>query len=158
MIIGFTGPRSGINSTQIEIFADLFRHLDGHAMVHGGAQGADEQADTVAAGLIDPWNIEIFPGNEDRQRYWQCKMPRRQVHQWIAPLDRNRLVANACHVLIAAPRTASEEARSGTWTTVRYARRMRIRHVLVWPDGDVVSRNFTLVGFSPTGKRPKEES
>ncbi len=46
-------------------------------------------------------------------------------------LDRNRDIVAAVSILIAAPETDIEEQRSGTWATVRYARKKGIPVVIV---------------------------
>jgi len=46
---------------------------------------------------------------------------------------------NECDVLIAAPGEFVERKRgSGTWGTVRYARKLGRPLVIIWPDGVVV--------------------
>jgi outer membrane protein insertion porin family len=54
----------------------------------------------------------------------------------VTPLDRNRAIVDSCDVLIACPK-GPEEQRSGTWATVRYARKQKKRIVIIWPDGEV---------------------
>jgi predicted Rossmann fold nucleotide-binding protein DprA/Smf involved in DNA uptake len=51
-------------------------------------------------------------------------------------LDRNRDIVAASDVLIACPK-GPEQRRSGTWSTVRYARQARLPILIVWPDGEV---------------------
>ena len=55
------------------------------------------------------------------------------------PLDRNRDIVDACDVLIATPKDFVEELRSGTWATVRYARKQRKPLVIVWPNGETTT-------------------
>jgi predicted Rossmann fold nucleotide-binding protein DprA/Smf involved in DNA uptake len=59
------------------------------------------------------------------------------VHTPKAPLDRNRDIVDAAAVLIAAPKEMTETLRSGTWATVRYARKQGKQVWIVWPDGTV---------------------
>lgn len=59
-----------------------------------------------------------------------------EVHPAKPPLDRNRDIVDACDVLLACPK-GPEEQRSGTWATVRYARKQGKRVVIFWPDGRV---------------------
>lgn len=40
--------------------------------------------------------------------------------------------------MIATPSSKEEELRSGTWSTVRYARKLRRPVTLIYPDGSVV--------------------
>jgi len=42
-------------------------------------------------------------------------------------LRRNQDIVNAVSHLVAVTRTNKEESRSGTWATIRYARKMRKR-------------------------------
>jgi hypothetical protein len=54
------------------------------------------------------------------------------------PLERNKhIVIAAIDGLIATPKTIAEEVRSGTWTTVRYARTLNRDIHIVLPDGKV---------------------
>jgi hypothetical protein len=50
-------------------------------------------------------------------------------------LDRNRAIVDTTALMIAAPRGRAEELRSGTWSTIRYARQARRWIIIVWPDG-----------------------
>ncbi len=40
-------------------------------------------------------------------------------------------------LMVAAPKSFAEELRSGTWATVRYARKQKKPVVIVFPDGSV---------------------
>lgn len=57
------------------------------------------------------------------------------VHEPRPPLERNRDVVDASDVLLACPGGMAEEQRSGTWATIRYARKAGKPVVIVWPDG-----------------------
>ena len=52
-----------------------------------------------------------------------------------APLVRNKVIARETSVLIAAPGERIEQLRSGTWATVRHARRLKRPVVIIFPDG-----------------------
>ena len=47
-------------------------------------------------------------------------------------------------MLIACPASADEELRSGTWATIRYARRKLKRIYLILPDGTVQEESMPL--------------
>jgi hypothetical protein len=49
------------------------------------------------------------------------------------PLVRNRNIVDACTILTAAPRSTAEELRSGTWSTVRYARAHMVPDIILKP-------------------------
>lgn len=55
----------------------------------------------------------------------------------LPPLERNHRIVDACDVLIACPKDAQEQLRSGTWATVRYARKQGKRVIVITPDGTV---------------------
>ena len=46
----------------------------------------------------------------------------------------HKQIVNVCDVLIAAP-SGPEKLRSGTWSTVRYARKLHKNITIVLPDG-----------------------
>lgn len=52
-------------------------------------------------------------------------------------LVRNRDIVNATTLLIAIPDGYKETLRSGTWSTVRYAKSLKRRIMIVYPNGTV---------------------
>ena len=48
-------------------------------------------------------------------------------------LDRNKDIVNNCDLLIAAPKENTEVLRSGTWSTVRYAKQLGVTVVIIEP-------------------------
>jgi hypothetical protein len=54
------------------------------------------------------------------------------------PLTRNQKIVTDCDVLIACPKAMQEEQRgSGTWMTIRYARKVEKRYVVIYPSGEL---------------------
>lgn len=49
------------------------------------------------------------------------------------PLHRNHDIVNECEILIASPESLEEIIRSGTWATVRYARKQNKPIILLDP-------------------------
>lgn len=122
MVVGFTGTRQGMTAVQtiqlrgfLEVLWDARRPNEFH---HGGAAGADASA----------WRFAVLRGYEI---HWHpcpgvSATDETSCHCWhevLAPLVRNRLIVEVCDVLIAAPFTGIEQLRSGTWATVRHARK-----------------------------------
>lgn len=99
---------------------------------HGDCDGSDHLAHGVAreAG----WSVAVHPPIDARLRAF-CGGDR----EWVAKpfLERNRDIVDTTIGLIAAPASFDEQLRSGTWATVRYARRRGKRIKIILPDGFV---------------------
>lgn len=59
-------------------------------------------------------------------------------------LVRNRDIVEETELLIAAPAKAVEHLQSGTWSTVRYARRFGRPISIIRPDGTVIREGLHL--------------
>ena len=124
MEISFTGSRKGMTKRQRTALTILLEEISNHEEAtrfhHGGAIGADTEADHIAryGGLA----MYVHPASEDKYLLWSnfCGP---NVFSPKSPLERNQDIASICHMLIAAPQTLQEELRSGTWAIIRYARK-----------------------------------
>ena len=130
MRIGFTGTRQGMTAEQARALRDLLRSHPGAALHHGDCVGADEQAHDIAVSL--GCSVVIHPPLEDRQRAFK---PAPRIHTPRPYLVRNKDIVRETELLIAAPAEPSEQHRSGTWSTVRFARRQGRAVWLIQPDG-----------------------
>lgn len=132
MICGFTGTsKHDMAPRQLKAVRQLLWKIDVLHLgdcIHADAQAHDE---AVALGI----KTIAHPPTEGRKR--AC-LEYDEVRQPKPYLDRNRDIAfESVDGLIAAPSGWVEEQRSGTWATVRYARKLR-RHIwIVRPDGSV---------------------
>jgi hypothetical protein len=54
------------------------------------------------------------------------------------PLVRNKVIVRETELLIAAPAEAMEHHRSGTWSTVRHARKLGRAICIIRPDGTLI--------------------
>lgn len=132
MIIGFTGTQDGMTVWQEKEVERFLVELNCSVLVHGSCVGADFHADQIADRLeikrkIRPCNIK-----EKRAR---CELRgAEQIAEPIAPLVRNHKIVDDCALLIACPKGMSEELRSGTWATIRYARKIGKEVIIVWPE------------------------
>jgi len=142
MKIGFTGTQRGMNLLQKRAFtaiiADLLEEGDNYIEFHhGDCVGADENAATIVSGLIPDTAetaIIIHPPELSGKRAF-CKIGRKLEGK--PYLDRNKDIVDACEILIACPKGKIEELRSGTWSTVRYARKNVKRIILIYPNGTI---------------------
>jgi hypothetical protein len=91
------------NSQHLELYQVLSQGVRPGRFHHGAARGADTEAAYVA----------------DKLGYEIIAYPAVRGHE----LERNRMIVAACDLLIAAPLQDTEILRSGTWATVRYARK-----------------------------------
>lgn len=126
--IVFTGTRQGMNEKQIkEVIDELIRWEEFLKLpdnkiyaIHGGCRGADLQFHHIAKGLGLP--IKIYPStlNERTSEYDDAV----EVFPVDQPLKRNHSMVDIASVVIAGP-SGPEVLRSGTWATIRYARKRR---------------------------------
>jgi hypothetical protein len=86
---------------------------------HGDAVGADAEAHDIAIEL--GCAIVIHPPAIETQRAFMTAADVRAPKPY---LDRNKDIVRETTILVAAPAEAVEQLRSGTWSTVRYARRL----------------------------------
>lgn len=56
---------------------------------------------------------------------------------------RDQTIVDWADTMIAFPKTMQEEQRSGTWMTVRMARRKGISISFVWPNGEITTEGRT---------------
>lgn len=107
----------------------------------GCAQGADEEFYHIVRRLAPTVLMEFYPCEFTRLR-WAMRACRSEeiVHPVRPPLERNRTMVDASTYLVAGVKHYVEQQRSGTWATVRYARKRQVPYLLVYPDG---SKHYT---------------
>jgi len=128
--VAFTGTQFGMTLYQQLSLAQLMRSLERPWQCnHGGAAGADTEAHEIAynAGCRD-LHVWLPLG-----KTWP-PMPSTTIHHTgLSALGRNHLTIYGADLLIATPRQAREIRRSGTWATVRYARKAGIETRVLVP-------------------------
>jgi hypothetical protein len=138
MRVGFTGTQEGMTQDQRVAVFDECDDLWPDEVDHGLCVGADEQFhDLVDANLNAVINGHP-PSNRSKMSERVCDV----LHPPKPYLKRNHDIVDASDRLIAAPRLMCEEQRSGTWSTVRYARTLRRPIAVCWPDGSVTRENW----------------
>lgn len=140
MRVGFTGTREGMTDAQFVRFRAWFRASTATEFHHGCCVGADEDA---AAKVYDSYRLVRVIGHPSNLKTLTSSDAVACCDDLRAPappLDRNRDIVDACDVLVACPKGMAEERRSGTWATVRYARKRGKRIVIVWPNGTVTEQ------------------
>lgn len=135
--VGFTGTQKGMTSEQIyEVDKLLMDDLLTSTSHDGDCIGADADFNKLSklSGLKRHGHPPINPS----KRAW-CDYDfieeEKDYH------ERNHDIVDASDWMIACPAGFVEELRSGTWSTVRYARKNNRPGVIVWPDGKVTDIN-----------------
>jgi nucleoside 2-deoxyribosyltransferase len=137
--VGFTGTQRGGTEEQEAAFFNyvVSRRLD--VFCHGDCVGWDAHAHDVIRALHPLCRIESFPPlNPEKRAFKEADITHRREEY----LTRNKKIVDKCHVLIAAPGEMHEVIRSGTWSTVRYARKLGKPVVLIYPDGSTETTGF----------------
>ena len=132
---GFTGTQDGMVDSQYQAFATWACAYHGE-LHHGDCVGADRQAHKIAH--MHEWRIVIHPGPNKALRAY-CS-----GYDVLCPvrpnLVRNADIVSETDELVATPK-GPEELRSGTWSTIRYARKLKRPITIFWPDGSVTREN-----------------
>lgn len=131
IIIGFTGTQEGMTEEQFQIVLSLVNIYNPSSVHHGDCIGADYQFhEIVSYHANNRTFITIHPPEDSSKRAF-C----RGYELILKPkpyLDRNRDIVDRSTILIAAPKS-KEVLRSGTWATIRYARKINRPHIIVMP-------------------------
>jgi hypothetical protein len=149
-----TGTRQGMTLDQWDAFQRAVvatLDIDGQHVFHDGdCEGADSQALGVVRKLREQgWNVETHghPCNGTAAE-WRAFNEHDVEHDPLPPITRNRVMVDQSRVVFAAPKEWEEDAPvrgSGTWATIRYARRnlaKLAKLVIVWPDGSVTEEVY----------------
>lgn len=131
MIIGFTGTRSGMTPKQKEVVVEIIKMKSPIFVVHGDCEGADTDFHNICLPLFP---IRIRPCNHESRAWNEGASDMMEVK---GPLERNKDIVRDATLLIATPPTHEEIKRSGTWHTIRHARKTNVPRVIVWPDGSL---------------------
>ena len=139
MKIGFTGTRKGMTRAQrsgVSYWLWL-RSYNIHCVVHhGDCVGADAEFHYMATKLGNA--VIKHPASNVGNQRANCLGGIELEAK--PPLERNHDIVDAVDIMIAAPGEDHEVLRSGTWATIRYARKQGKIIYVVYPDGKEGSR------------------
>ena len=134
MIYGFTGTSQGMTKVQRASFRALVQKLNVEVFHHGDCVGADAQAHNTVRKRTKARVIIHPPKNEKARAFCKGASLTYPADDYLA---RNRKIVDRCQHLIATP-AGDEVLRSGTWSTVRYAKKIGRPVTIINPDGEVV--------------------
>ena len=127
MKIGFTGTRKGMTAIQFDKIKELIDKLDVSEVNLGDCVGADDQMFSLcySRGIKTIGHPPIDDKLRAFCRYDEEKEPKYFTH-------RNKAIVDNSDLIIATPK-GFESVRSGTWQTIRYARRVDKKVLVVMP-------------------------
>ena len=133
LTIGFTGTQLGMTIEQSDAVKRIVKELRNNIeeVGHGDCIGADAEFHKIAMEFKIP--VILHPPIKDDKRAF-CKgyiesFPKKDY------LVRNRDIVDNSDVLLATPKSSSEEVRSGTWATIRYALKKKKLVIIIFPNG-----------------------
>jgi len=124
--VGFTGTRRGMTTWQMYAFFEELAGLESSIsrqiaeFHHGDCVGADADAHYIVRRFFPHIKITIHPPDNPRQRALKVGDEYRPSFSY---LTRNHHIVDETDCLFAAP-NGPEVMRSGTWATVRYAKKI----------------------------------
>ncbi len=113
--VGFTGTRHGMSDEQIKEFKKLITSKKTEEFHHGMCVGSDKQAHDIVEKKIT--TVGHPPVYKKFVADCSCDVLKKPYDY----LARNKNIVDSTDILIATP-DCKEKVRSGTWSTVRYAR------------------------------------
>jgi hypothetical protein len=138
-IVGVTGTRNGMTGAQRRRALELIHGIHQWSTTtpelhHGDCVGADAELNVMARSLwyrtvSHPPTADAYRAHSESDETWEPK------HY----LVRNDDIVTASLIVLAFPKEMSEQRYGGTWWTVRQARKLGKRLVIVWPDGTETS-------------------
>lgn len=142
--VGFTGTRFGMTKEQklrvYELLVTMHRtqgQLEGH---HGMCDGADWEFHVYAQTGTEA-RIVGHPGPGSHPMRLPCDF----VLPAAPHMKRNKTIVLASDYMIATPREALEQLRSGTWATIRMARKADKPLAIVEPTGVIKWSNWGAI-------------
>lgn len=143
--VGFTGSQHLITDQQIMEVERLVWEIRPKEVRHGDSIKSDAVFHMIS--MCCPYVQKIhlhIPENESKRAFCDSIPPRiirdnLELVVWPAKpyLDRNKDIVKGSKIMIATPKEHEEQLRSGTWSTIRYAIKTKIRLIIVYPNGSV---------------------
>lgn len=138
--LGVTGSRYGMTERQLKTIHDFFyegRFLYITDLHHGMCKGVDLEIHGLVQQLfVGAHQIKIH-GHPAYGGIGEHASGYSDINPEKPPLKRNHDIVDNSHVLLVVPKTFKEVLRSGTWATWRYADKLGMHNVIVYPNGSI---------------------
>ena len=149
MKVGFTGTRDGMSVRQWRKMKQWLVEKDWSGtkiteVHHGCCIGADSE---FVLAVIDSvfCKIHAHPSTLKGMTDQRVLNVSNVVHPEADPLLRNHNIVDAVDVMLAGPK-GPEELRSGTWSCVRYCRKVGKPLYIFWSNGEVTEERIDTNG------------
>jgi hypothetical protein len=125
--VGFTGTSKGASPAQLAELEERLKKLKEEGfdeLHHGWCIGADEQAAIIAKRV--GFRVIAHPGTpkDPKNMMYRSEWNENDEVRPEKPfIERDHDIVDETERMLATPLTRAEMTRSGTWTTVRYARK-----------------------------------
>lgn len=129
-IAGFTGTHHGCTPAQLENLNRVLQRVD--VLHHGDCIGADNAAHWIAKHMYGKYTV-CHPPIKSKTRAFT--FPNDETRPQYDYITRDHHIVNESEFLIGCSRGMEEIVRSGTWTTIRYARKKNRPILILFPDG-----------------------
>jgi len=139
-VVGFTGTRRGMTQEQRTVFMNLMRQLAPTELHHGNCIGSDAEAEAIVDRYHQDCTIHRHPplSNVCENIRTELKIGSLVTHPRKGYLQRDDDIVKCSEVIVATPKSTTEEMKgSGTWYTVRQARKMGRKLFIIFPDGSI---------------------
>jgi len=127
-IVGFTGTQQGMSDVQKAKFRKTIALIEPVEFHHGDCVGADADAHAIVREVLPHCVIIVHPPIIKLKRANCVGHAFRTPKEYI---DRNHDIVDECDTLVATPFETTEQLRSGTWATVRYARKQNKEVIII---------------------------
>ena len=128
MKLGMTGSREGISENAIKQLEKFINETNISEAHHGDCVGAD----MIFHNIVSQHGIKtiIHPPKNNKLRAF-CKgdiiNPEKEY------IARNHDIVDCTDILLAFPVTKNEVLKSGTWATIRYAKKQNKEIIIMYP-------------------------
>jgi hypothetical protein len=130
--VGFTGTRYDLTKFQEEELDKIFKSINISEFHHGDCIGADEYAAKLVHKLQKNIKIICHPPVETSDRAYTDNIAN-EVREPKTYMKRNQDIIDESNLLVACSYSDVEVVRSGTWATIRKARKKKIPVIVVYP-------------------------
>ena len=123
MKFGFTGTQRGMTPFQRQEVAEFLDHHRPEIAIHGGCIGADEDFHRLCQERKIPIRVHLPNNLSKTSKYVLADEKAVLVSRGRDYLQRNQDIVDEASGLIATPKEQNEVLRSGTWATIRRAKK-----------------------------------